>query len=241
MKQTKNQGLEIEERRTKLKALHGDQKTVFLHPAFGPNTYAQVGEAITQDGLARPTMADTTDLVYAAFKSENSYSQEIKKLMRDRWLWGFTGNLYVPQEGVYVQDNPQIRKGMPFMEKSELVRKLEVQDPSVRFVPFGFPMGEMSPEDLATNTYVIALAGEEGAEKLGEVATKFRNKLYLYSFTSVDEPLTRVSALNSDWDDVHRLSVSGNIRGDVRDGCAFGVLDKTGEASRTTKSKEKTQ
>jgi len=231
MTMVQNQGLRVREGRTELDAPHGDSVTTFIYPAFGSNTYANVGEAITQAGLARPTMTNTVNLVSAAFNSDDKHSKEIQEIMRERWLWGFTGSLYIPQEGVYIQDNPQIRNGMPFMEKSELVRKLEANDPSIRFVPFGFKTEEMSSLQLATNSYVIALAGKEGAEKLAEVADKYKNKPYLYSFQSVDEPLTRVSALGSDWDDVRRLVVDGGNRGG-RGGYAFGVLDKTGEASR---------
>jgi len=50
----------------------------------------------------------------------------------------------------------------------------------------------------------------------------------------VDEPLTRVSALGSDWFLGSGLSVIGDGRGDDRGGCSFGV-SRTGEASRAEK------
>ena len=112
---------------------------------------------------------------------------------------------------------------MPYMDLNDLERKLKSNDSSVRFVPFGFETESMSAIQLVKNRYVIALAGEEGAEKLAEVAGKFKQKPYLWSFKSVNEPTTRVSALSSNWDLGHWLLVGGDLHGDCGAGHAFGV------------------
>ena len=49
-------------------------------------------------------MAETASLVHAAFNSDDSYSTEIKHTMRQTWLWAFTGTLFVPKEGAFIQD-----------------------------------------------------------------------------------------------------------------------------------------
>src|SRR3989344_8373258 len=172
-------------------------------------------------------------VLHAAFHSDDKYSKEIREIMKNYWLWAFTGNHYIPGKGVYIAPDPEIRNGRPFMEESELVKRLEAHDPSVRFVPFGFKTGEMTPNELSRNPYILALVGEERAEKLVEIASKHKNKPYLLGVTSVDRPSTRVSALYSDWLD-RRLDVDG-LRGYVTDGCALGVLEKTGKASRAEK------
>ena len=142
--------------------------------------------------------------------------------MKDGRLWAFTGSLYFPK-GAYVQNNPETRDGMPFMEESDLIKRLEANDTSVRFVPFGYETREMTSLKLAKNPYVIALAGEEGAEKLAEVADKHKKHMpCLSSFDSVDKPLTRVSVLSSVWNFGRRLFV-GDYRGNVSGGYAFGV------------------
>ena len=179
------QGLEVVEQRTKLFAPHNGGKLTFLHPPYGPGTYANVGLAIEKDKLSRPTMAETASLVHAVFNSDNKYGTEIKDIMRQAWLCGFTGTLYVPKEGAFIQDDPEIKDGMPFMHRESLEQKLNAKDPSVRFVPFGYEVGEMSPLELAKNLYVIGLAGEEGAEQLARVADKYSDKPYLWSFKSV--------------------------------------------------------
>jgi len=218
--------LKVEGGRTKLIVPHKDKELVFLHPKYGPNTYANIGAEIERDGLARPTMAETASLVYGAFNSDdNYYSKEIKKIMKDHLLFGFTGIFYVPGKGAYFQDNPETRDEKPFMDESELVRKLESNDPTVRHVPFGFKTGSQSPIELARNPFIIGLAGEDGAGKLGEIADKHRVKPYLGSFESVDNPETRVSALVSYWHIDHRLYISCNVRGDGKNGYAFGVQE----------------
>ena len=143
--------------------------------------------------------------------------------MKNRWLWAFTGTLHVPNEGAYIQDDPIIKDGVFSIDKSNLVQKLEQNDQSVRFVPFGFNIESMSSLELAKNPYVIGLAGEEGADKLAQVADKFKGNPYLWSFKSVSEPLAGVSALDSSWDVVLRLDVSGDDHGYDRNGYGFGV------------------
>ena len=226
---TRYQGLKVEEQRTKLSAPYNGGELTFLHPPYGSNTYANVGLAIEQDNLKRPTMAETASLVHAAFNSDNKYSTEIGDIIRQAWLWAFTGTLYVPNEGAFIQDDPEIRDGMPFMDRGSLEQRINAKDPSVRHVPFGYKVGEMSPLELAKNPYVIGLAGEEGAEQLARVADKYSDKPYLWSFESVDGNVIRVSALNSgDLD--RRLSVGGDLHGDDWVGRAFGVFEKTGGA-----------
>ena|SRR3989344_1210506 len=222
-------------RRTEIEVPHRGDVITFIYDKHGPDTYSNVAESITNAGLDRPTMAETASFIHPAFQNDEKEFAEIKELMKSNGLWAFTGSLYVPNKGAYVQDNPEIRNSMPFMEESQLVRKLEEKDPSVRFVPFGFKTERMTSRELAKNPYVIALAGEEGAENLAQVADNYREEPYLWSFTSVDQPLTRVSALASGWERGDRgLGVVGGSRGNDWVGCAFGVR-KTGEASRAEK------
>lgn len=159
---------------------HEGKTITFIYKQHGPDTYAEVARSIDKEGLARPTMAETASLVHQAFlaRDEPEFSKIID-IMKNEWLMAFTGLLYIPwaghsefNGGIFVQDNPEIKFGLPFMDKSELVKKLEANDPSVRFIPFGFKKGKMSRE-LAKSPYIIALAGEEEAEKLAEIADEY--------------------------------------------------------------------
>ncbi|MBI2671085.1 hypothetical protein HYX18_03870, partial [Candidatus Woesearchaeota archaeon] len=106
MTKTQNKIMRVKEGRTELTTDHDGRDLTFVVPSYGPNTYAGVRDLIEKDGLKTPTMAETASLVCTAFNSDDKYSNEIKQLMKDRWLWAFTGTLYVPNKGAYIQDNP---------------------------------------------------------------------------------------------------------------------------------------
>ena len=226
--ETKNQTLRVEEGRTELIIQHNEEDLTFIHLYFGPNNYANVQELIETAKLEKPTMSQTASLVHSAFNSKDKYSLGIQKLLKEKWLWAFTGILYVyvKRKGVYIQDIPEIRNRMPYMNESDLEIKLEKNDPNVRFVPFGFKTERMSPKELAKNEFVIGLATEEGADNLAEIAGKFDSQPYLFGLKDVAQSETRVSALDSDWCSGHRLDVYGDGRGDYRGGCAFGYGQK---------------
>jgi len=231
-----NKDLRVEQREKKvvvqydvLTINHQGNDLDFGTPIVGLGTYVGVADSLEEQELVRPNMAQTASLVYAGFQGDDNYSKQIKKTMKNNWFWGFTGNKWISNEGVYIQDNPEIVQGSISMDKNDLVKKLELGDESVRFVPFGFKIGKQTALELAKNPYVIGLAGEEGADKLAQVADKHRNKPYLYAFDNVDNELTRVSALDSGWYD-DRLYVGGYGCGGYSDGYAFGVLNKSSEA-----------
>jgi hypothetical protein len=229
-----NAGLRAREGRIELIAPHRDGELVSIYPAKGPGTYIDVGNQISEEESSRPTMEETASLVHAAWQNPTfKYSKKIINILRNNVLWGFNGFLYIPEKGVYIQDNPEVRDERVFMDEGQLVKKLEAGDETVRFVPFGFRIGEQSSLELSKNPFVIALAREQGAEKFAEIADKYRYKPRVFSFKSVDEPTIRVSALDSDWGR-DGLDVGGDYYGYDANGCAFGV-DKSGEATRAEK------
>ena len=206
----------ITRERTEMQIFHEDRNLTFIFPAKGPGSYAGVQEQITKDRLKAPNFAETASLVYTAYKNSNEPEfKNVLDILNKEGLWAFTGNLYIPkgkgdyQNGVIIQDNPQIKNGRIFMDESELVKKLEANDKSVRFVPFGFKIGEHSVDELEKNAYVIGLAGEEGAEKLAEIAGKYKARPVVYSFGEVNEKITRASVLGGNYWDGGRLVVDG--------------------------------
>ena len=235
-------GLRIVEQigqRTQLIAPHNGGELTFLHPAYGPGTYGSVGLAIERANLKRPTMAETASLALAAFNSpeDNRYSKEIKDIMINAWLWAFTWSNYEPKpiDGVFVYDqsNGQRFRDLSGSELEKMLGQRQEHgvvysdDGLLRFVPFGYNVGEMSPLELSKNAYVIALVGEEVAEKLAQVAGKFIDKPRLWSYEHVDENKIRVSALGS-WvssRELRRLEVLGSVFLDGgSNGHAFGYL-----------------
>lgn len=229
-----NQDYKITRGRIEVEVPHQGDKLTFVWPIKGPETYANVKEQIESNGLVAPTMAQTVSLVYTANQNSNEPEfNEVISRLDNNCLWGFNGVLYLPrgegdyQNGAIIQDNPQIKDGRVFLDKSELIKKLGVpEDKSVRFVPFGYKLSVQTASELAKNPFVIGLAGEEGAEKLAKVSEKYINNPRVWSFDNVEEEIAGVSGLYSNWDD-DRLDVDGNYNGDLSSGYAFGVLAST--------------
>ena len=231
--QAKSEGIKVREGRTYLDVLHLDGEITFVYPAKGPTTYVRVAGELEQDNLSKPTASQNASLIHSAWQNpKEKYSKEVIDVLRSSWLWCYNGIFYVAKEGAYIQDNPEIRNGRVFMDKSALIKKLEANDQSVRFVPFGYKIGEQSAKDLEKNPFVVALAGEEGAEKLAEVSGNYKLKPYLSSFDSFDNDEIRVASLcgNGLWVGL-RLVVVGYVFDVGWYWRAFGVFNGTGEAS----------
>jgi len=185
----------------------------FQHPLIGPGTYVKVKKSIETAKLGKPTMAETASLILAIYNSEDKpLGDFIKKQLgdfmgqlrsTDNQIWAFTGILCIPKEGAYIQDDPETRNRRPFMDKSRLVKILEEETSkkvkTVRFVPFGYKTGGVTPLELEKNKFVIGLAEEEGAEKLAEVADKFKRDPFLYALESVSRPAISVCSLQDEW------------------------------------------
>ncbi len=226
MNKTQSRGIKAREGITYLDVSHLDRELTFIYPAKGPNNYFNVRERILESNLRTPTMSQNASLVYSAWQNpKEKYSKEIIDILRNSWLWGFNGILYVPKEGAYIQDNPEVKDSKVVMNKSGLVKKLKSNDPTVRFVEFGsYKPGEQTSKELAENKFVQALASEEGAQKLAEVSTNYKFKPYVWSFNNVDEEFTRVAALLSLWGG-NRLYVASSSDDVSGCGCALGVSE----------------
>ena len=223
-------GLEVKVGRTELIAEHNGGKLTFIHPPYGPDTFLNVRNQVVQNGLVMPDTSETASLLYAAWQNpEERYSKEILQILKERYLWANNGLLWTPK-GVFVEYNPQFKDQILIMNRNELERRLSSNDPTVKFIEPGFKLGEQTPSELETNRLILALAGEEGAEKLAEMSGRYKiKKPYVYGIDKPNEDIARLVALDSVYVG-YRLGVGGSSHGYYRYGYVFGV-SKTGEAS----------
>ena len=224
--------MEVQEGKTYLTVPHAGGKIAFEYPAF-KGTYANVAEQIDKAGLKRPNSAETASLVYDAWKNQKGEKEsEIISILKNNWLWEYTGNLYLPKSneeisnGVILEINPKIINGKLAMDKNSLVQRLKENDPLVKFVPFGFKIKEQNLIELQKNPYIIARYGKEGAEKIAEIASKYKNNPYVNIFNSVNKEETRMSALDNFWSFNDGLDVNGSIWYSYNRGRACGVCSK---------------
>ncbi len=205
---------------------HEKGKLSFQHPVF-KGTYSNIERQIDEAGLKRPNSSETASLIYDAFQNKKGkYEKEIRSILENNWFWEFTGNLYLPKS------NEEVNNGVILYDaskdfnesKESLIKKLQGNDESVKFVPFGFETGEQNVFELMKNPYIKARYGEQGAEKIAKIASNYNKKPKLWSFDSVDKEIRRKSALINLWDFVDWLHVDGSNLYGNDNGRAFGVL-----------------
>ena len=197
--------------RVELWVPHNGGEIAFASPSIGPTNYRNAGRLILENGQKVPTGDYTASLLHPAYCTNASNEPEfanVRDITKRNWLWVFNRDLWA-ENGVYVlQDEEAIGRSQPLNVK-DLEKMLKngedisgirfSKDGKARFAPKGsYTLGEHSSEAFAKDGFIIASCGQEGAEKLGEVSAKFRNKPYI-SGIEVQEgqtPEQRVSAVD---------------------------------------------
>lgn len=236
-KQTKELKPRIKRGQTELIIPHKDNYVTFIYPGEGPNTYRNVFERILERNLRPATGKETASLVYSVYCdkdfSNEPEAEEIRNIMRNRWLWTANRNFFT-DKGVYVIPDPEAKGLSEKLDINELEKMLKnakevsgvkfSEDGKVRFAPKDtYKLENNTSEQLAENEFIIANYGKEGAEQLSEVSNKFPSKPYVYGLyiEEGNNSELRVSALG-DYNG-NRLYVSGGFD-DSRLGHSFGVL-----------------
>lgn len=210
---------------------------------FGPSTYRDnqsemVKQYWNSNSLPRISFrpARTSESISAAVYD---FENEAKlKIFNSNWLQ--LGYIVRTENGVFTNtkiiDEEEL-KG--FLDRVRKVNGIYLLDNGIGFAPYeSFNQSIQDSGDFAESglARVLEHTEEESAPNLREISsTKFYpNGVNVLGFDSVREPVLRVSALGSDWDD-HGLGVSGDCYGDSvgndRIGYAFGVLNETAEGS----------
>ena len=207
----------------------------FVSPAFGSNTYRNVGQEILSKNLKVPTGDYTASLLNSAYCSDASNEQgfkNVRDITKRSRLWVFNTNLWAVI-GVYVaQDIDATGRSQP-LNVSDLEKALKggkeingirfSKDGKIRFAPKGsYNLEYNAPEAFAKDGFVIASCGEEGAEKLGEVSAKFKNKPYIHGL-EVQKGQTPKQKLSTVFGYVDGLRFDGDYWSDGWSH-AFGVL-----------------
>jgi len=216
--------------KTKMYFSHKGKTLTAVHPFYGPEYSRSLQNLIKKEGYVEPTSAQLTSLVHEYFNGDELQAQQVNQIMGDRYFRGFTGILYVPEKGALGKGLAHFIDYPEFDEKSVVNRDnlLERLNESRAQVPFEhLKHGPIGWRKVAKNPYFVAWAGgEEGAEKLAELASKHSNKeayIWLPDISNLEKPIARVATLDSY---IHgdKLSVGSYDLGYGRKSHAFGVL-----------------
>lgn len=215
--------------RTEMDFTHEGEILTAVHPFYGPANSKTLLENIRQEGLREPTAPEVASFVHEYFTGEEPQAQEVQNIMRNRFFRGFTGVLYVPEgngKGLahFIDGNLKFDDNS-YVVTRDLQSRIEEARASVSFEHL--KSGSVSWEDIPSHPYFVKWAGEEGAEKLSELASKHLRKdayILVPEVSNLDEPLARVVSLGSFWGGV-RLDVDSDGLGYGRLTYAFGVLN----------------
>jgi hypothetical protein len=191
---------------------HLGRELTHLFPFHGPDSYLEVRAKLNENGFTMATMPQVVSIIYDACFTKQStlfdteQAEEIISLTyKNSGIYTASKSLWIPDEGVKVfPDDDSIPLGaftnkigkLTQMELSFILEQLKKHPDSVNQTDFGFKTGEMSPLELTTNSYVKALVGEEGAEKLAEISSRHHcTKPYLSASNKVKKPLITDSNL----------------------------------------------
>lgn len=195
----------IERERVKIVIPHQGKEINFMYPLVGPNTYREVGKQILNAGMNVPTGDYMASLIHTAYCNKSVANKpefkNIRDIMENDGLWIFNRRLW-SRNGVYVvQDLEAIGETSDDWEQEQLSKAKNTKrilekileggkeisngvrfskDGKVRFAPRGsYDYEHVSHKSLAKNGLVIACFGIEGAEKLTEVSSKFKNTPFI--------------------------------------------------------------
>ncbi len=203
--QTKTRQPRIVRGRTELYIPHQNTEIAFAYPSVGLNTYTKAMKGVLEQKQRLPTGDEIASLVHSAYFSDSKDEPEfdnIRKLMRNKWLWVPNRNLWT-KDGVYVvydekgvgrTEELDISKLEKILKGAEEIKGVRFsEDGKVRFAPKEtYKGGEQTFEDFSNNGSVIANYGVEGAEKLAEVSKKFKNNPYVWVLET-NQPEQRIS------------------------------------------------
>jgi hypothetical protein len=209
---------------------HEEKIIRFSKRVYGPGTFFDIGEQITHDGLARPTLGQIISLVHQTEQHDDpeheDFYKELNSIFKNRQIWAFTANLAFPQSHtIYIEDDPVIFSGKVHMDQQALDRRLSEEDPSVRKIEL-HPEIRKHPQKWQLRQspyfqYVVAAAGTEGAEKFAQLNDKNRMPATVRLPTSIGVP--KVFAISHDWHG-GSLVIDGNLDGVDRNSYSYGIF-----------------
>jgi hypothetical protein len=213
----------------------GKELTFEYPPLKG--SYAVIADQFDDRSLRKSSSSEIASLVYDAFENSKwQFESEIIKILNNDFLFEFAGNLYLPKSkeeinnGVLLETDPFISNGRIVMDKASLVKRLYENDPLVKFIPFGYKIGEQTWQELETNPYMAGRYGLEGAEKMAEIASKYDSNPEIYGYNDVEKEIINLSALGTCYNIFQKLVVNGFSNDGKQDfgsgGYGFGVVQK---------------
>lgn len=213
--------------RTEMPFTHEGRVLTAVHPFYGPANSLNLLENIRREGYVESTAPQIASFVHEYFSRDEPQAEEVQGIVENNFFRGFTGVLYVPGDNgkglAYFIDNPEF-DGNSCINRDNLLSRMDESRAQVSFEHL--KRGYVPWNKVAKNPYFVAWAGEEGAGKLAELASKRSSKeayIWVPKVSGLNEPEARVALLGSGWIG-DRLDIGSDGHGNNRSTCAFGVV-----------------
>jgi hypothetical protein len=223
---------------TQLIVPHQKGQLAAIYPVLGPDNYRNLGNEILKRKQLVPTGDFTASLLHSTYCDQEVKNEpetkQLRDIMKNNYFYVFNNNLWTPK-GVYVVQDPEAIGISQPLNENDLEKMLKggkdingirfSKDKKVRFAPKeSYKLGEHTAESLSKDGFVIASCNVNGAEKLGEVSSTFKNNPFIFGLEIKEDQKSkqRVSGLGSSWGG-RGLDFGGDCFGDGTYGFAFGV------------------
>lgn len=212
---------------------HQGKTLTAVHPFFGPSNSKTLQNVIKQEMYSEPTFPELISFVHNYYGKKGAGAADINEIMSTKYFVGFTGVLFLPRrKEVCFVDRPVFnRLSVVDVETLEtrsalnMVRdRVSLDNPETGSVPW---------DKIAGNPIFIAVGGgEEGAEKLAELASKHPDKkahIFVPEIKNFSSPQARIPLLYS-YDRGRSLTISLNGSGCSVNSYSVGLV-RTQQAS----------
>ncbi len=206
---------------------HQGKTLTAIYPFFGPANSKTLLTIIKQERAAEPTFPELTSFVHHYYNGEGPRSEKISEIMNTKYFVGYTGVLYLPRKKeVYFIDYPSFDRGS-VVDADDLLRRLKLNEDRIKVPLENIETGSIPWNKIAKNPFFIAVSGgEEGAEKLAEIASKHSDKkghIFVPQLSNFTSPQARISLLYS-YQGGKSLTVTLNGSGFSTNSYAMGLV-----------------
>lgn len=212
---------------TEMEFPHQEKKPAARFPLFGPENSKTLLAQIKHEEFREPTFPELVSFIHRYFNEEGRYAGKVREIMKTKYLIGFTGILYLPgSKEVRFIDYPSFER-RSVVDVDNLETRLRMRGSRAKVSLENVETGSLPLDKIATNPLIIALCdGEEGAEKLAEIASWHPGKkchLFVPVITNFSSPQARMPLLYS-YDKGTSLTVSLNGSGCSINSYSFGLI-----------------
>lgn len=212
---------------TEMEFPHQGGKLAARHPFFGPSNSKTLLESIRHENYSEPAFPELTSFIHRYYGEKGHRAREIREIMTTKYFVGFTAVLYLPgKKEVFFIDRPVFHRDA-VVDTDNLLSRLKLGKARAS-VPFDkVETGSVPFDKISKNPFFRAVSGgEEGAEKLAEIASMHTDKkghIFVPDISYFTSPQARIALLYS-YDKGRSLTVSLNGSGYSTNSYAPGLI-----------------